>query len=84
LKHIAAAGNTVAPALLALETLGFRVELSDDEPTTCTATRADERYVASDPVTVLGLVRLVDIRGWDWAPSDAEFHVVLQRFRLGG
>jgi hypothetical protein len=50
----------------------------------CSASRGDERYVADDPVAVLGLVRLVDIRGWEWTASDAEIGAAVQRFRLGG
>jgi hypothetical protein len=83
-KHIAAAGNTVVPALLVLEALGFRVELSGGEHSSCHASRGVESYVADDPVTVLGLVRLVELRGWDWGASDAENTAALQRFRLGG
>jgi hypothetical protein len=84
MAHIIAAGNTVVPALLALEALGFRVEVTAGEHSLCQATRGDESYAAGDPVTVLGLVRLVEVRGWDWAATDAEIDAVFQRFPLGG
>jgi hypothetical protein len=83
-RHISAAGNTVVPALLALEALGFRVDItSDGEPPMCRATRGDEVYVADDPVSLLGLVKLVEIRGWNWTPEDSEVDATLQRYSLG-
>ena len=83
MNHIVAAGNTVVPAILALEALGFRVEMSDGEHARCQARRDSESYLADDPVTVLGLVRLVELRSWDWGASDAEVDAALHRFRLG-
>jgi hypothetical protein len=83
MKHVVAAGNTVVPAVLALEALGFRVEMTGAEHGTCRATRGDEVYAADDPVTTLGLVKLVEARGWDWAPSDSELDATIRRYRLG-
>jgi len=80
MKTITTAGNTVVPALLTLEALGFDVHIertsSGDQ---CTATRNEETYVAADPVEVLGLVRLVEVRGWDWSATDEEIDVVFRR-----
>ena len=84
MNHIAAAGDTVVPALLALEALGFHVEVSAGDDSVYRATRGDESYLADDPVTVLGLVKLVELRGWDWGASDADVAAALQRFPLGG
>lgn len=55
MKQIATAGNTVVPALMTLEALGFRVAVeSAGGEQVCRATRDDETYVAADPVAVLG------------------------------
>lgn len=81
--HIAAAGNTVVPALLALEALGFHVEMSRADDAMCRATRGDEGYLAEDPVTVLGLVRLVELRTWEWRAADADIDSTLRRHRMG-
>jgi hypothetical protein len=81
-KHIAAAANTLVPAVLSLEALGFQVELTEGESPLCRATRADESYLADDPVAVLGLVRLVELRSWDWGASDVDIRETLLRFGL--
>ena len=44
------------------------------------ATRGEETFIAEDPVTVLGLVRLVELRGWDWRAPDAEIERVLAQY----
>jgi hypothetical protein len=83
-NHVVAAANTGVPALLVLEALGFRVEITaDGDGAACRAARGDERYVADDPVAVLGLIKLVELRGWDWAASDSELDAATRRYRLG-
>jgi hypothetical protein len=84
MKTIAAAGNTVVPAILALEVLGFDVFVEAvGEGQTCRAVRGDECYSADDPVTVLGLIKLVEARGWDWHPDDQQLGRAIQRYGLG-
>jgi hypothetical protein len=84
MRQIATAGNTVVPALLALESLGFVVTVTRDGPgETFRATRGEESYRADDPVAVLGLVKLVEVRGSDWKASDAEIVEMLRRHGLG-
>ena len=83
MNQITSAGNTVVPALLSLESLGFEVVVSaNGDRAECRVTRGDESYVADDPVTVIGLVRLVELRGWNWAVSDSELDAAIQRFGL--
>jgi hypothetical protein len=84
MKMIAAAGNTVVPALLALERLGFTVSIErSGDVEEVSATRGGESYLAEDPVAVLGLVKLIEVRGWDWRPTDAELAEIFHRYRLG-
>jgi hypothetical protein len=83
MKSITTAGNTVAPAILALEALGFRVQIKrEPEGEGCHATRKDEAYFAADPIEVLGLVKLVEVRGWLWATTDDELEEVARRHAL--
>ena len=82
--NISAAGNTVVPAILALEKLGFIVSIErtkDGEQ--FIATRGDETYGADDPVTVLGLVKLVEMRGWEWRSTDPDLERVMRQYTLG-
>ena len=85
MKTLHAAGNTIVPAICALEDLGFVVTfevVADDH--VCRVERNGEQFVGPDPVTVLGLVKLVELRGQDgWQCSDAEVESVLARYRLG-
>ena len=82
-KSIAAAGNTVVPALLALEGLGFEVTTqSSSVGETTIAVRGEEKYVAEDPVTVLGLIKLIELRTWQWSATDSEIEKTLHKCRL--
>jgi len=47
------------------------------------ATRGDETYLADDPVALLGLVKLIEERGWEWQPDDAEISAAIERYELG-
>ena len=73
--HIAQAGNTVVPAILALEAKGLSVATRDG---VFVATSPDgATHVADDPVAVLGLVALVEIRGNHWRATDEEIDATL-------
>lgn len=78
-------GDTVIPALLALEQLGFEVTISNRSVRqTTTAIRGQEEYFADDPVTVLGLIKLIEVRTWQTSVSDIELEKVMQKYRLDG
>jgi hypothetical protein len=76
-RSIAQAGNTVVPAALAVESLGFEVVVHGHR---VHAQRGDESYIADDAVALLGLVRLVELRSWEWQASDDEIAQILRRF----
>ena len=84
-KRIATAGNTVVPALSVLTSLGFSVSV-DNGPAgqTVVAARDGEEFVADDPVAVLGLIKLIEVRTWNWLASDPEIDAALLKYRLGG
>ena len=44
------------------------------------ATADNERFAADDPVTVLGLVKLIETRSWSWKASNEEITTTLGRF----
>ncbi len=83
-KTIGSMGNTVVPALLALEQLGFEVTVQNSSvgQTTC-AVLGEEKYFAEDSVTVLGLVKLIELRTWQLGASDSEAEETLHKYGLG-
>src|SRR5262249_54377240 len=82
-KRIFAAGNTVIPALLALEHLGFDVVVQgSSQGQSVVAVRGDEYYKGDDPVEVLGLVKLIEVRTWDWRPADSEIDATMRKYLL--
>ena len=83
MPHIATAGNTVIPAVLALESLGFTLSTEGVEDPWMRAVRGEDSFIAPDPVALLGLIRLVELRGWEWGATDAEIERALQRPELG-
>lgn len=77
-SEIADAGNSVVPALLALEALGYEISIQGD---LVTAAGPDGRFVAADPVSVLGLV--VEARSWNRRANDDEIDATMGRYGLG-
>jgi hypothetical protein len=84
IHRVIAAGNTVVPALLSLEELGFNVIVRNHPAgQTFTARRDDEEYSADDPVTLLGLVKLVEVRSWQWNATDSQIDAIMIKYQLG-
>ena len=83
MKTIATAANTVVPSILALESLGFSIAVDRTASGDLfRATRGEETFVAEDPVALLGLVKLIELRSWEWHPGDAEINAVMRRYGL--
>jgi hypothetical protein len=80
-KVISTAANTVVPALLALEHSGFAISVPSG-PGQITAVRGDEKYAAHDAVSLLGLVKLVEVRSWNWRARDDEIEQTLSKYHL--
>ena len=72
------AGDTVVPAILVLESLGYLVEQHGDR---FTAKAGSARFSAEDPLAVLGLVKLAEARR-PWRATEAEIDEALSRFSL--
>lgn len=79
-QRIVHAANTLVPALLALESLGFAIEAVGSN---VYARRGQEEYQAEDPVALLGLIRLIELRTWDWSASDMQIDEMLRRYGMG-
>ncbi len=74
---IAAAGNTLAPALAVIRGMGYQVTLEAGGDALYVAERGICALKAEDPLTLLGLVKLYEVRGRNWKPTDAEVSALL-------
>jgi hypothetical protein len=77
------ASNTLIPAILALEQAGFAVNVSysKDGPNYW-AVRGEETYEGDSPESILGMLKLVELRGRDWQAKDEEITKTSDRHRL--
>lgn len=69
---LAAAGNTLSPALAVLRELGYTVTREASGERLFRAKNANCLLLAEDPLRLLGLVKLYEIRGEQWRPTDSE------------
>lgn len=76
--ELSAAGDTVVPAILALRDLGFVVEKADQD---FVARLPNALFRADDPITVLGLVKLAEVRR-PWRATDNETDDIIEEFGL--
>lgn len=73
---IASAGNVLPAALAALRTLGYVVTRTSDERL-CKAENENLTLVAEDPLLLLGLAKLHEVRGERLLPIDIEVDAFL-------
>ncbi len=80
--RIVAAGNTVVPAYLALLEKGYQVSCSPagERKELWRAWNSDDEFIAEDPLTLLGLITLHEIRGANWQAPDREIDAYFERF----
>jgi SAM-dependent methyltransferase len=76
IERIGNAGNTTVPAILAMESKGYRVtwrpSISAGNEKQWFAEGSLGLFFAEDPVTVLGLIAIREIRGPNWRASDSQ------------
>ena len=68
---IASAGNVLPAALATLRSLGYVVTVTGNGRL-CVAENGACKLVAEDPLLLLGLAKLHEVRGNAWASTDAE------------
>ncbi len=82
-NSIAEAGNTVVPAVLAIRARGLVVRCERGESQTNETWIAEgehNRFSASDPLSLLGLIAMFQSRGTDWGATDEEIDRFLKEF----
>jgi len=81
---IVSAGNVLVPVYLALVQKGYRVMRSKtgrrDDPEEWCAVKGATRFVAEDPLSLLGLVAMREARGRAWQASDEEIDAFFDQF----
>ncbi|WOB06922.1 hypothetical protein [Piscinibacter gummiphilus] len=70
--RIASAGNVMASALAVLKQAGYEVTLVAGGSYFQAVKGESCCLTAEDPLLLLGLAKLFEVRGGEWEPSDAE------------
>ena len=73
---IASAGNVLPAAFAALRALGYVVTLTNNGRL-CKAENESFTLVAEDPLLLLGLAKLHEVRGREWHPTDSQIEEYL-------
>jgi hypothetical protein len=73
---IAAAGNTLASALACIRASGYAVTVEPNGKL-LRAVGTAATLLAEDLLSLLGLVKLYEVRGPEWKPTDAEVEALL-------
>ena len=79
---LAAAGNTEVPAYLAVKEMGYTItvkDLSNKEKLWSAAKDGDE-FLGGDPLEILALIKLYEVRGESWQANDSEIDKFLQDY----
>ena len=81
-RHITHAGNTLVPAYLEIRRRGFEVRRDRSIPNceTWYAEKEQTKFSSDDPVSLLGLVAMVESRGEDWQACDEEVNEFMRAF----
>ncbi len=72
-----AGGNTVVPAILLIRQLGYAFTY-DKKKGYCFASKDGNVFGAEDPLFVLGLIKLYEMKAENWMASDKEIDEVLK------
>ena len=79
--ELANAGNVIIPAIKVIRSLGFSLRL-DKQSGLFKAEKDGNSFRAEDPVAVLGLIKIHEIKGADWRVSDKELAAIGKEFDL--
>jgi hypothetical protein len=83
-EQIVNAANTLIPAFLALQTKGYRVWWERGQAAADNETWYAEgplgRFVADDPVELLGLVAMRELRGSNWKADDEQIDNFMREY----
>lgn len=75
--YLVAAGNTVVPTILLIRQLGYSLTI-DKQKGLFRAGNGGNSFEAEDPLMVLGLIKLIEMKGDNWKASDKEIEDILK------
>ncbi len=75
--HLESAGNTVIPAILVIRQMGYTFTY-DKENSHCLASKDGNTFGAEDALSVLGLIKLFEMKGENWRASNDEIDKILK------
>ena len=75
--ELVAAGNVETPAYLTLLSLGFKVTCNGD---TWMAENDSMALSAEGPIELLGLLKIIEVRGAHWQATDDEIEDFVAKF----
>ncbi len=75
--QLIAAGNTVIPAILLIRQMGYTLKINKGK-SYCIAKKDDNSFSGEDPLIILGLIKLYEMKGENWMASDNEIEKVLK------
>jgi len=76
---ITSANNTLVPCYLEILSRGYSIRVSKGENADdWIATRGDTSLHAEDPITLLGLVSMIESRGSNWKAEDEDIDDFLE------
>ena len=76
---ITTAGNIVIPAIKLIKELGFQLKVEDGF---FSASKGDDTFMAEDPLCLLGLIKLIEVKGENWHVSDDEIESIGREYNL--
>lgn len=76
--HLASAGNVLVPAYLSVEQKGYTINKLDDN--LLSARNENAEFIAEDPLYLLGLISIYEIRGKNWKATDKEIDEYSKKF----
>lgn len=75
------AGNVLIPAIKVMKDIGYRVDF-EEETALFSAHKDSNEFFAEDPVALLGLIKLFEVRGENWRISDKELNAIAHEYRM--
>ncbi len=81
--YLTADRKTVMPAMVLIRQMGYHMTIDHTKPS-FSAEKDGNTFEGEDPIVVLGLIKLFEVRGKKWAATEEEMKVILKDMLLSG